>query len=193
MLAVVTSVEQLSLTFGMEADQIKAIIKAGRKKLLEHRDKERPRPNLDDKIVTSWNGLAIASLSRAAAILEASYPEKAAKYRDNAVQAAAFLRKNLYDQETGHLKRVFREGPGDTPGFADDYAYLIYGLISLYEATFDASHLKWANELQKTQLDIFWDKENGGFFATAESDNGLILRLKDGKLSPTEGENITRG
>ncbi|KAI5852280.1 hypothetical protein BZA05DRAFT_397412 [Tricharina praecox] len=179
-LAVVTTIEQLSQTFGLEVDQIEAIIKAGRKKLLEHRNKERPRPNLDDKIVTSWNGLAIASLSRAAAILGASHPNETRRWLEYAEKAAAFIKTNLYDEETGLLKRVFREGPGDTPGFADDYAYLVYGLISLYEATFDASYLKWANDLQKTQLDIFWDKENGGFFATAEINDGLILRLKDG-------------
>lgn len=180
-LSVVTSIEQLSQTYGMDHDQILSIIKAGRKKLLDHRNRERPRPNLDDKIVTSWNGLAISSLSRAAAILESFALEKANKYRENAVQAAAFIRKNLYDEKTGALKRVYRGGPGETTGFADDYAYLIHGLIHLYEATFDVSHLRWASELQKKQIDSFWDPVTGGFFATEDSASDLILRLKDGK------------
>jgi uncharacterized protein YyaL (SSP411 family) len=182
-ISVVTSIAQLSQTYGMDADKIESIIKEGRRKLLEHRNKERPRPNLDDKIVTSWNGLAIASLSRAASILEAVAPESARKYREAAVQAAAFIKKNLYEENSGLLRRVYREGPGDTHGFADDYAHLIHGLIHLYEATFDVSYLKWASELQEKQIEIFWDKELGGFFATEATADDLILRLKDGKLT----------
>ncbi|KAA8895720.1 hypothetical protein FN846DRAFT_784662 [Sphaerosporella brunnea] len=179
-LSVTTSIEQLSQTYGMDVDKVESIIRDGRQKLLEHRNKERPRPNLDDKIVTSWNGLAIASLSRASSILEAVAPEKAKKYRENAIQAAAFIRKHLYSEHPGFLRRVYREGPGHTHGFADDYAFLIQGLIHLYEATFDASYLKWAHDLQEKQIELFWDKEMGGFFATEATADDLILRLKDG-------------
>jgi len=61
-----------------------------------------------------------------------------------------------------------------------NYAFLIHGLINLYEATFDCGYLKWASELQNKQMELFWDKENGGFFATPETAEDLILRLKDG-------------
>ncbi|KAF8544500.1 Six-hairpin glycosidase-like protein [Trichophaea hybrida] len=179
-LSVVTSIEQLGQAYGMAVDKIDAIIKEGRKKLLEHRNKERPRPNLDDKIITSWNGLAIAALSRATAALASYAPESAKKYRENAVQTASFIKKNLYDEKAGLLKRVYHEGPGDTPGFVDDYVYLIHGLIYLYEATFDAGYLKWAAALQKKQIELFWDGQSGGFFVTEGSADDLILRLKDG-------------
>lgn len=181
-LSVVTSIEQLGKTFGMDQDKIVSIIATGRKKLLEHRNKERPRPNLDDKVVTSWNGLVIASLARAAAILGHVAPEKAKKYRENAVQAAAFIKQNLYDPKTGSLKRVWREGPGATTGFADDYAYLIHGLIHLYETTSDVSYLRWASDLQEKQISGFWDSESGGFFVSQDTANDLILRLKDGRV-----------
>lgn len=182
-LSVVTSIEQLSKTYGMDAGELGAIIKRGRQKLLEHRNGERPRPDLDDKIVTSWNGLAIAALSRAASILRAVEPEKAQEYRDNAIQAAAFIRAELYDDETGRLKRIYREGAGDTSGFADDYAYLVYGLLCLYEETFDAGYLRWASQLQKKQIELFWDGALGGFFVSENSANDLILRLKDGSYA----------
>lgn len=179
-LSVVASIEQLGQAYGMDTDKIDAIIKEGRKELLEHRNKERPRPNLDDKIITSWNGLAIAALSRAAAVLASYAPEGAKKYRENAVQTASFIKKNLYDEKTGLLKRVYHDGPGDTPGFVDDYVYMIHGLIYLYEATFDAGYLKWATDLQKKQIELFWDGGSGGFFVTEGSADDLILRLKDG-------------
>lgn len=112
----------------MSAEKIESIISDGRLKLLAHRNKERPRPNLDDKIVTSWNGLAIGALARAGTVLDASDPERAKKYTQAALGAVAFIRKNLYDEKTQTLKRVYL---GDTGGFADDYAFLISGLISL--------------------------------------------------------------
>jgi len=98
--------------------------------------------------VVSWNGLAIGGLARAGAALAKVAPEKAKAYTEAAVEAATFIKEKLYDEKTGTLKRVYRDGAGDTPGFADDYAFLISGLIALYENTFDASHLHWADALQ---------------------------------------------
>lgn len=131
-LSVVSSVKKLSQMYGINAEKIEGIIDDARTKLLNHRNKERPRPNLDDKIITSWNGLAISGLARAAAILTEVDPERAKICRRNAEEAVAFIRKNLYDEKTGVLKRVYRKGPGETPGFADDYAFLISGLLHLY-------------------------------------------------------------
>lgn len=131
-LSVVSSVEKLSQMYGMSAEKIKSIIDGARKKLLNHRLKERPRPNLDDKIITSWNGLAITGLAKAAAILGEVDPVRAMTCARNAEEAVTFIRKNLYNERTGVLKRVYREGPGETPGFADDYAFLISGLLHLY-------------------------------------------------------------
>ena len=147
-LAIVSTPSQLAKDFGMSEDAIVKIIKDGKRKLREHRDRNRPRPKLDDKIIASWNGLAIGSLARVSSTLEDIDPARAAGYRASAVKAAAFIREHLFEESTGRLKRVYREGAGDTPGFADDYAFLIEGLLHLYEATFDESHLEWADRLQ---------------------------------------------
>ncbi|RPA99950.1 hypothetical protein L873DRAFT_1681898 [Choiromyces venosus 120613-1] len=155
-LSVTSTPEKLSKMYGISAERITNIINTARQKLLQHRLKERPRPNLDDKIITTQ------------------------LYRKNAEEAVSFIRKNLYDEKTGILKRVYREGPGETDGFSDDYAFLISGLLSMYEATFDLEYLQWADMLQQKQIDVFWDAENGGFFSTSEGASDLILRLKDG-------------
>lgn len=149
-LAVQSTPTHLTREFGLSEDDVVRIIKSARRKLWAHREKERPRPNLDDKIVTCWNGLAIGSLARTSAALEEVDRDRAARYLDHAVKAAQFLRENMIDRSTGRLKRVYREGSGDVPGFADDYAFLIQGLINLYEATFDESYLEDADRLQST-------------------------------------------
>jgi uncharacterized protein YyaL (SSP411 family) len=147
-LAISSTPEELANEFGLSKGEIASILKDGRQKLLEHRNKERPRPTLDDKIVVAWNGLAIGALARVSAVLGGSEPERAKTYLDSAIKAAQFIKLELYNESTGTLRRVYREGPGDAPAFADDYAFLIAGLIDLYEATFDDSWLEWADRLQ---------------------------------------------
>ena len=128
--------------------------------------------------MTSWNGLAIAALGRTSAALRSTSPELALLYLESAKKAAQFIRTNLYDPSTDTLKRVFLDGPGETDGFSDDYAFLISGLIELYQATFDSEYLRWADTLQQTQIKLFWDDKAGGFFRTSASGD-VILRLKD--------------
>ncbi|KAK5142727.1 hypothetical protein LTR04_002131 [Oleoguttula sp. CCFEE 6159] len=172
--------EQLAKEFGLKVDEVDKILAEGRAKLLEHRNKERPRPALDDKIVVGWNGLAIGGLARTSAVLEGTDPENATKYRTAAEEAVRFIRAELYDPSTKTMKRVYREGPGDAPAFADDYAFLISGLLDLYAATFDDAYLSFADTLQQTQIALFWDAASNGFFATAAAQPDLLLRLKDG-------------
>lgn len=188
-LAITTTVPALAKQFALSEQEAEKILTEGRRKLLEHRDKERPRPALDDKIVVSWNGLAIGALARTAAALSSQDSTKSQAYLAAAEQAASFIKRELYNSQSKTLTRVYREGPGDAPGFADDYAYLISGLIDLYEATFDDSHLEWADDLQQTQLRLFWDKENLGFFSTPENQKDLIMRLKDGMDNAEPGTN----
>ena len=140
----------LAKELGMAKSDIVDILKNGRRKLREYRERERPQPALDDKIVVAWNGLAMSALARTSAVLGDIDAEKASSCRKAAEKAAAFIKQELYDASTGRLWRVYREGRGDTPGFADDYAFLIQGLIDLYEATFDDQHLRWADQLQGT-------------------------------------------
>jgi uncharacterized protein YyaL (SSP411 family) len=188
-LAINTSRADLSKQFGLSEDEVNKILAAGSQKLLDHRNKERPRPGLDDKIVVSWNGLAIGALARTASALSSSDPTASKSYLAAAEKAASFLRKELYNEETRTLVRVYREGPGDAPGFADDYAYLISGLIDLYQATFNDTYLHWADTLQQTQLRMFWDTQHLGFFSTPENQEDLIMRLKDGMDNAEPGTN----
>ena len=148
-LAIKSTPAQLAKAFGLGEEDVLRILKSGRLKLREHRDRERPRPGLDDKILVSWNGLAISGLAKASAILEDIDSERAKQCREAAEKAVAFIKRELYDEQTGQLWRVYREGRGDTPGFADDYAYLIQGLIEMYELTFGDSYLQFAEKLQR--------------------------------------------
>lgn len=188
-LAINSTAAELAKSFALSADEIERILEEGRKKLRSHRENERPRPTLDDKIVVSWNGLAIGALARTAASLSTSSPAQAKSYLAAAEKAADFIRKSLYNSESHTLLRVYREGPGSVQGFADDYAFLISGLIDLYEATFNDTYLEWADALQKTQIELFWDKENLGFFSTPEGQEDLIMRLKDGMDNAEPGTN----
>ena len=133
---------------------------------------QRPRPSRDDKIITAWNGLMISAYARAAQVL--ADPDSAAM----AEHAAGFLRAKLRDPATGRLAHSYRAGVRDERGFAEDYAFLIQGLLDLYEADFDVAHLAWAVELQERQDELFWDTTGGGYFASAAGDPGVLLRLK---------------
>lgn len=188
-LAISSTPEKLAKEFALSVEEVERILNEGRAKLLEHRNKERPRPALDDKIVVSWNGLAIGALARTAAALSSADSTKSKPYLEAAEKAASFIKQELYNSSSHTLNRVYREGPGNVPGFADDYAYLIAGLIDLYEATFNDTYLQWADDLQKAQLKLFWDTEHLGFFSTPENQSDLIMRLKDGMDNAEPGTN----
>jgi uncharacterized protein YyaL (SSP411 family) len=172
-------VSDLAKELGKEEQNVLDTIKSGRAKLRAHREHHRPRPALDDKIVTSWNGLAIGGLARASSALRYIAPEPAAAYLAAAEKAVKCIQTHLFDLSTKTLKRVYREGPGETPGFADDYAFLISGLLDLYEATWDSSWLEFADTLQQTQQKLFWDPVNFGFYSTAENQPDILIRVKD--------------
>jgi uncharacterized protein YyaL (SSP411 family) len=141
-----------------------------RKKLFDLRV-QRPRPHLDDKIITAWNGLMISAFARAAQVLDDS------AYLASAQHAAKFLREQMW--KDGALRRSFREGASEVPGFAEDYAYLIAGLLDLYEADFDVVHLQWAVELQAKMDTLFFDRQHGGYFSTSGADASVLLRMKE--------------
>nr|OQO30343.1 hypothetical protein B0A51_02431 [Rachicladosporium sp. CCFEE 5018] len=159
---------------------VQARIDSARKKLLDYRDRIRPRPALDDKIVTAWNGLAISGLAKASTALHSTSPEASSTYLTTAINAASCIKTHLYDSSVHTLRRVYREGPGDIHGFADDYAFLVAGLVDLYEATFDSNWLAWADELQQSQIKQFWDPARHAFFTTPEHQADILVRTKDG-------------
>ena len=120
-LNVTTTPSALAKKFGIPEVSITQTLKAGRQKLREYRENHRPRPSLDDKIIVCWNGLAIGALSRTAAALQSIDPTKASACLKAAVSAVDFIKKELFDIQTKTLFRVYREGPGSTPGLCDDW------------------------------------------------------------------------
>lgn len=139
----------------------------------------RPRPHLDDKIITAWNGLMISALARGAASPAACLDDKREFWLDAAVRAAGFVERELFDETRGVLYRNFRDGRGTNEGFAEDYAYFIAGLLDLYEATFDARWLRRAEGLQQVMDALFLDAERGGYFNSRADDASIVLRLKE--------------
>jgi uncharacterized protein YyaL (SSP411 family) len=143
---------------------------------------KRPRPLLDDKIITAWNGLMISALAKGYQVLAGDNQaenEQRESYLNAAVGAAEFIKRELYDEHSGALFRSWRKGRGAAEGFAEDYAYLIQGLLDLYEATFEVRWLKWARQLQETMDARFWDPERGGYFTSQAGDANIVLRLKE--------------
>ncbi|MGD8880876.1 MAG: thioredoxin domain-containing protein [Desulfobacterales bacterium] len=142
-----------------------------RQKLYQSR-KDRIHPLKDDKILTDWNGLMIASLSLAARIL--NKPE----YAQAAENSAQFILTKMRDGH-GRLFHRYRDGELAIEAQAADYAFFIFGLLNLYQATFDLAYAEEAAALQKTMLHDFWDETNGGFFSTANKSAELPVRPKE--------------
>jgi len=158
--------------FKKSEEEVRQSLGRSREKLLSIRAK-RPRPHLDDKIISAWNGLMISSYARAAQLLDEP------RYLELATNAAKFVREHLYDESRKVLFRNYREGRSEIEGFADDYAFVIQGLVDLYEASFDVEWLRFAVELQATQDRLFLDEKNGGYFSTSGKESSVPLRMKD--------------
>ncbi len=139
----------------------------------------RKRPSRDDKVLTDWNGLMIAALARAGADFDE------ASFRDAASRAADFLLTRSTDG-AGRLQHRYRDGEAAISAFADDYLFLIWGLVELYEATFQTRWLDEATRLLDLALKLFWDDEAGGFFQTSHDALGVpgsrIKPLVDGVI-----------
>jgi uncharacterized protein YyaL (SSP411 family) len=146
-LAVRPSVEELAQHFSITVQQIEEHIKSAKAALKAKRDQDRVRPELDDKVITGWNGIVISALARTSAALKELRPEQSDKYAESAKKAAAFIREQLWDADAKKLYRIWREERG-TEAFADDYAYLILGLLDLFGIAGDESHLEFADILQ---------------------------------------------
>ncbi len=142
-----------------------------RERLRLWRDR-RVRPGKDDKVLAAWNGLALSALARGHQILEDP------KYLLAAQSCAAFLRRELWLEE--RLLRVWRQGRAHTPGFLEDHAAVVEGLVDLYETDFDPSWLRWAETLGEVLLARFFDPMDGGFFSTEADQPDLLFRQKPG-------------
>ncbi|KAJ0265006.1 Catalytic protein [Hirschfeldia incana] len=181
-------VSAMASKFSLSVEKYQEILGECRRKLFDVRLK-RPKPHLDDKIIVSWNGLVISAFARASKILRDepegikycfpvvnSQPEE---YMDVAEKAALFIRGNLYDEQSHRLQHSYRQGPSKAPAFLDDYAFLISGLLDLYENGGGIKWLKWAIELQETQDELYLDREGGAYFNTEGQDPSVLLRVKE--------------
>ena len=169
-------IDDIAARTGRSVDDVMRVIGSVRQKLYDARA-TRPRPHLDDKVITAWNGLMMAAFARAARVLVDS-PNRA-RWRSSAEAAASFIRTKLWDASTGGLLRRYRDGEAAIPGFCEDYAYLIWGLLELFQATGDQQWIEWATRLQTRQTELFFDESDGGWFSTTGADPTVLLRLKE--------------
>ncbi|TAK13910.1 MAG: thioredoxin domain-containing protein [Acidobacteria bacterium] len=169
-------IDDIAARTGRTGDEVMAVIGTVRQKLYDARA-ARPRPHLDDKVITAWNGLMIAAFARAARVLVDS-PNRT-RWRSAAERAASFVQSRLWDPSSKSLLRRYRDGEAKIAGFCEDYAYLIWGLVELFQAGGDKRWLDWAIALQARQTELFFDPLDGGWFSTTGADPTVLLRLKE--------------
>jgi uncharacterized protein YyaL (SSP411 family) len=162
----------LSIVEANLTDVDKPLLESAKRRLFEARSK-RIRPHLDDKVLASWNGLMLGAVARASVVLN----EPA--YRAAAEKNIAFLQSKLWDPNSKTLYHRWRDGERDSVQLLDAYAFLLSGVIDLYEATLEPKHLEFALALAETMLKKFFDSAGGGFWQSAADSKDLILRVKE--------------
>ena len=170
------SVEEIASITGRTTEETEAAVSRGRAALLAVRS-ARPRPQLDDKVLTAWNGLMIAAFARAGRVIEGR-----GDYLGVARRAAVFVRTNLWKPDEGMLLRRYRQGAAGVEAYAEDYAYLIFGLLELFQANGDTAWLDWALTLQRRLDSLFWDPVDGGWYSTTG----------EGRLGPATAQGRVR-
>ncbi|UCF04908.1 MAG: thioredoxin domain-containing protein [bacterium] len=164
-------IDRFAADEGLSREEFAAHFEEARQRLLTART-ARTRPARDDKILTDWNGLMIAALARGAQVLD----EPA--YRQAASDAAAFNLRKMRRSD-GRLLHRYRDGEAAIPAFIDDYAFLAWGLIELYQTTFEPVHLREALRLTEDMITLFWDGERGGFYLTGSDAEEVLARPTD--------------
>jgi uncharacterized protein len=169
-LNITRTMEDVAAANNVTVEQLAESLSLSRRTLFELRE-QRVKPDRDEKIITAWNGLMLASFAEAGVILDR--PDYAAAARRN----AEFVLSNL--RRDGLLLRTYKDAQAKFNAYLEDYAFFIEGLVTLYETT---GELRWLNEalaLTDRMIEEFWDEENGGFFFTGKSHENLIVRSKD--------------
>jgi len=174
-LHIAESLEELAPYKGLTLEELIACLHNIRDALFEARKKRLP-PATDDKILTDWNGLMVAALAKAGTVLNEP------KYLETAMKTADFIIDHM--REDGVLYHRYAKGERAVEGFLDDYAFFVYGLIELYEASFEDMYLQAAAALTKTMVTKFWDDKNGGFYQTQSSGAAMprMKQLYDGAI-----------
>jgi hypothetical protein len=166
------SIPELAAERGEGADDVGQRLERARRVLFEARA-SRPRPQLDDKVLTAWNGLMIAAFARGARVIGH------AGHLRSAQRSASFLRARMWDAGTRTLFRRYRDGDVAIAAYAEDYAFLVWGLLELFQADGDPAWLEWALDLQRRQGELFWDESAGGWFSTTGTDPSVLVRMKE--------------
>lgn len=156
--------------YDMDVEELEELIERGRKELLKVRGK-RVYPHVDDKILTSWNALMIAGLAKASRVFRET------GYLTAADKALIFIEDKLY--VGGRLMVRYRDGEVKHKGHIDDYAFLLWAYMEMFQTTFDLNYLSKARQVKEQLLDLFWDNEQGGFFFSGKDGEGLIAREKE--------------
>jgi uncharacterized protein YyaL (SSP411 family) len=179
------SIADIASELQLEPTEVADALMRARLALFAARDR-RPRPHLDDKVLAGWNGLMIAAFARAARVLageealgQATAADAGSRHLATAGRAAGFVRDVLWDPARQMLRRRYRRGTTAIDGYADDYAFVIFGLLELFQASGEAEWLEWAIGLQRRQDDLFWDPVGHGWFSTTGADPSVLLRMKE--------------
>ena len=164
------SLEDVAVAHNISVAELQASLNESKRILFELRE-ARVKPDRDEKVLTAWNGLMLASFAEAGVILDRS------DYTDAARRNAEFVLSNL--RQDGVLLRTWKNGVAKFNGYLEDYAFLIEGLVTLFETTGEFLWLEEARGLTERMIEEFWDKDGGGFFFTGKSHEDLIVRSKD--------------
>ena len=170
-LFVTKSINEHASELGVSSAELSTQLDVIRKKLFNYREK-RIHPHKDDKILTDWNGLMIAAMAKASQVFNEP------RYSNAAMRTANYILENA-SASGGRLLHGVRHGVSQLTGNADDYAFLIFGLLELYEATFDIKYLKTAIQLNNDFILHFWDRQSGGFYFTPDDGEQLLSRQKE--------------
>ncbi len=173
---VAQSVEEIATRTGRSPQDVLQVLAVMRQRMFEARA-TRPKPHLDDKVLTAWNGMMIAAFARAGRVLVDS--PRRDDWTRAAVRAAESVHRLLWRPETKQLLRRYRDGEAAVDAFCEDYACLTWGLLELFQTTGDARWLEWAITLTDRQTELFWDESDGGWFTTTGLDRTVLLRLKE--------------
>jgi uncharacterized protein YyaL (SSP411 family) len=164
------TVEDVASGEGVTTERLREALAHGREKLFAARE-QRIKPGRDEKILTAWNGLMLASFAEAGAVFDRN------DYTEAARRNARFVLENL--RRDGLLLRTYKDGQAKLNGYLEDYSFFADGLLMLYEATGEIEWLIEAQAVVEKMIEEFWDEEQGGFYYTGSSHEELIVRSKD--------------
>lgn len=165
-----TRMDRIARQYRMAEEELHEKLEEARKRLFAERSL-RVFPHVDDKILTAWNALMIAALAKAAKVY------KRRDYLQMAERALSFVETNLF--QNGRLMVRYRDGEVKHKGIIDDYAFLVWAYIEMYEATLVLSYLQKAKACTEQMISLFWDEEHGAFFMTGSDAEELIVQEKE--------------